>query len=51
MNKLRKIRSFEFIFKFLDYCLKLYTLFLIIIKKNDVKLKIVFIIFRKYEIK
>lgn len=50
MNKLRKIRSFEFIFKLLDYCLKLHTS-LSTIKKNDAKLKTVPIILRKHEIK
>lgn len=47
MNKLRKIRSFEFIFKFLDF--KIVYIIFNNNKKNDVKLKIVF--FRKYEIK
>lgn len=50
MNKLRKIRSFEFIFKLLDYCLKLHTsLSTTYNKKNDAKLKTVPL--RKHEIK
>lgn len=51
MNKLRKIRSFEFIFKLLDHCLKLHTSLSTTIKKNDAKLKTVPIILRKHEIK